>query len=96
MARSSSSSNLLVAVILIFTFPIWVSLIAVFFGLVAGLFGAVIGIIGGIFGLTMGIIALPFKLLFGWGDWGCNVHWSPVMWVALLIVAALIVRGKNK
>lgn len=99
--NATSSSNILVAIILILTFPLWFSVGAAIFGVVIGLLGAMVGVMAAIFGVMIGLIELPFKLLFGWGhgDWGW--HWFPhfhhsgFIIVAVILVAALIVRGRK-
>lgn len=94
-SRTDSNSTLLIALVLIITFPLW-------FGLGMGLFGVLIGLIAGFFGLMVGIIALPFKLLFGWGDWGwgCDVfphfhHARGLTVLVIIIIAALIVKNRK-
>jgi hypothetical protein len=92
----ASGSSVLLIIIAIFTFPIWFAIGAAFFGIIAGLFGAAIGIVGAIFGILVAAISLPFKLIFGWGDWGFGFHWSPLTWFVLLIIAIIIVRRPNR
>jgi hypothetical protein len=94
-SRTDSTSSLLIALVLIVTFPLWL-------GLGMGLFGVLIGLIAGFFGLMIGIIALPFKLLFGWGEWGwgCDVfphfhHARGLTALVIIIIAVLIVKNRN-
>lgn len=99
MTRSSSgSSTLLVVVLLVLTFPIWFALLAALFGVVIGLFGAVIGIIAAIFGASIAVIALPFKLLFGFGDFHFPFFQTGNGFVILLllIVAFVLVQKGRK
>jgi hypothetical protein len=95
--RESSSSPLLIALILVLTFPFWIAIGGAIFGLVMGLFGVVIGIIAAVFGAIISLIVLPFKLIFGWGDW--HGHWFPHVngfWLAVIIIAAaMVVRGRK-
>jgi hypothetical protein len=96
---SSSSSTLLVIIILILTFPLWLGLGGVLIGVVAGLFGAMIGVVAALFGGLIALIALPFKLIFGWGEWGWHgphFHGNGYVWLALLIIAALIINKRKK
>ena len=96
--NASSSSTVLLAIILIITFPIWFAVGAALFGVVIGLFGVVIGVIAAIFGGLIALIALPFKLLFGWHSgwhWFPHIHYNGFVMIALIIVAALIVRGRK-
>lgn len=97
---TSSSSSVLLVLILILTFPIWFAVGAAAIGVVAGLFGAAIGVIGAIFGVFIALITLPFKLIFGWGDWGWHgfphVHFNGCILLAIVIIAALMVRSRSK
>ena len=95
---SSSSSTLLIVLILIITFPFWIAIGGVILGLLAGIFGVTIGLIGALFGGMIALIALPFKLLFGGGDWSCGIsgfHNNGFVWLALLIFASLIINRKK-
>jgi len=96
---SSSSSTLLVVIILVLTFPFWIAIGGVLIGVVAGLFGAMIGIVAALFAGIVALIALPIKILFGWGDWGWHgpdFFGNGYVWLAALIVAALIISKRNK
>jgi hypothetical protein len=105
MARSgSSSTTLLIAIVLVITFPIWFAIGAALFGLTIGLLGAIVGIVAGLFGLMIGLIALPFKLLFGWGDSGWHTDFglpffhtnNGFMIIVLLVIAFILFRkGRN-
>ncbi len=88
---TSSTSSILLVVIIVLTFPLW-------FGLGMGLIGAAVGIMGALIGVMVTLVALPFKLLFGWGDWGWHgfPHCNSLGLITLIIVAALIVRQKNR
>lgn len=95
---SSSSTTILVIIIMVLTFPLWIALGGAAIGIIAGLFGAMIGVIAALFGVVVGLISLPFKIFFGWGDWdwhGPHFHHGFV-WLALLIVAALIINKRKK
>lgn len=100
---SSSGSTLLMIIILVFTFPIWLALGGALIGVIAGIFGAMIGLVAALFAGAVALIALPFKILFGWGDWSC--HWPGVfsgfhgngyVWLAMVIIAALIVSKRSR
>lgn len=54
----SQSTKILLIILLVFTFPIWI-------GVVAGLFGAVVGIIGALFGVSVGLIGTAVGLFAG-------------------------------
>jgi hypothetical protein len=99
---TSSGATILLVIILVLTFPIWIGILGGLIGVVAGLFGAMFGIMGALLGGIFAVIALPFKVLFGWGDWSC--HW-PVgfhgmgrgfVWVTLLIIVILILNKRGK
>lgn len=97
--RSSSTSTLLIILILVFTFPVWIALGGALIGVVAGLCGAMIGIAAGLFAGLVTLIVLPFKILFGWGDWGWHgpdFFGNGYVWLAALIVAALIISKRSK
>ncbi len=98
--NTSSSSTILIILVLILTFPVWIAVGAVVIGVVGGLFGAAVGIIGALFGVVAALIALPFKLLFGWGDWGWHgfphFHWNTCALLAFIIIVALAIRAKNR
>jgi hypothetical protein len=96
---SSASSTVLVIIILVLTFPLWLGLGGALIGVVAGLFGAMIGVVAALFGGIIALIALPFKLMFGWDDWGWHgphFHSNGFVWLALLIFAALIINRRKK
>lgn len=86
MSAKSQSSNVLLILILVITFPIWFSACAVLFGVLLGLFGATIGVVAGLAGAGIALIFLPFKLIFGGGHWG--------LIIVLIIVAVLISNRK--
>ncbi len=44
----NKSQKILLIILLVFTFPFWI-------GIVAGLFGAVVGVLGGLFGVVVGV-----------------------------------------
>jgi len=97
--RSSSSSTLLIVIILVLTFPVWIALGGALIGVVAGLFGAMIGIVAALFAGIIALIVLPFKILFGWGDWGWHgpqIFGNGYVWFAALILAALFISKRNK
>jgi hypothetical protein len=101
--RTGSSSNtLLLALVLIITFPFWIAIGGILIGVFAGIFGAIIGLIGGLFGLIVGLIALPFKLIFGWGhhhDWGYHAwphfHMNGFTFIAVIIIAGIILSKRK-
>jgi hypothetical protein len=97
--NSSTSTTLLIVLMIIITFPFWFAIGGMVIGLLAAVFGVVFGVFGTILGAAFALIALPFKLLFGWGDWSCGIsgfHGNGFVWFALLIIAALIITRKNR
>ena len=56
--RMSKGMKILIAVIIILTFPLWI-------GIVAGLFGGLVGIIGGAFGIAVGLLGATIGLVAG-------------------------------
>lgn len=98
-ARSSSTgTTVLVFLIIILTFPLWIALGGIAIGVVAGLFGAMIGVVAALFAGVVALIVLPFKILFGWGEWSCfsGFHGNGFVWLALVIFAALIINKRKK
>jgi len=97
--RSSAGSTLLIVIILVLTFPVWIAIGGALIGVVAGLFGAMIGVVAALFAGAIALIALPFKILFGWGDWSCNwpgFSGNGYVWFAMLIIAALIISKRSR
>jgi len=88
---SSSTSTVLIILLLVFTFPIWIALFGAAIGVAGGLFGAVIGIFAAIIGVMVAIICLPFKILFGWGDWNWGWHGFPHFDLNGYVVLAIII-----
>jgi len=96
---TSGSTTILIVLMLIITFPFWIAMGGVIIGVIGALFGVTVGLMGAILGGTIALIALPFKLLFGWGDWSCNFsgfHNNGFVWFALIIFVALIITRRNK
>lgn len=96
---SSTSLTVLIILMLIITFPFWIVMGGIIIGLIGGLFGILFGVLGALLGGVFALIALPFKLLFGLGDWSFGFfgfHYNGYIWLALLIVAALIISKRKK
>jgi hypothetical protein len=93
----SRSSTILLALIFIFTFPLW-------FGLGMGLIGGAIGIVAGVFGAVLGAIGSIFGALFhgifGWGhhDWHFfpHMHSNRFVWFAMIIIVAVLISKQNR
>ena len=105
MAKTTGGT-ILIALIILCTFPIWIGLAGGLFGIIAGLFGAIFGIIGGLFGAIFGTIGAIFKgifsILFGWsGNWGGDwnffphFHWNGFTIAAIVLVIFLLARSRK-
>src|SRR5436190_15740287 len=95
----SPGTTILLLLIIVITFPVWIAIIAAIFGVFVGIFGAMIGVVAAIFGALVAVIVVPFKLLFGWHSgwhWFPHFHFNGFLLGAIIIAAALIVRGKQK
>src|SRR6478609_741354 len=95
----SRTPTVLLVLILIITFPFWIALAAIVFGVVVGVFGGIIGLIGGIFGGIVGLIGGIFGGIFGFHHWHMgfpHFHFNGFVFLALLIIAALIVNKRQK
>lgn len=100
---TSSTSTILIVLLLIFTFPLWIGLFGVLIGLIGGAFGIVVGVLGAVFGAVVAVISLPFRFIFGGADWGfdCPVifsglHFNKYTFLALIIVAALVLQRRGR
>lgn len=103
----SRTSNILLVLILILTFPFWIALAAVVFGLAVGIFGGIMGLIGGLFGGIFGLIGGIFGGImgiiggiFGFDSWHMgwdwpHFHFNGYVFFALLIVAALVINKRQ-
>lgn len=105
MLMAKGLSALLIAFIVLITFPVWIGLIAGGFGLIVGLFGAIFGVIAAVFGVIFGIIGAIFEAIFGgmfsggWPDAHIHfprIHMNGYAWAALIIVVALVISNRNK
>jgi hypothetical protein len=98
-------STLLLALIVLFTFPLWIALIAGGFGLLLGIIGLLFGLFAGAFGLIFGMIGGILKAIFG-GIFGWSNHWNFFSFphfhlggfeiAAIVIIIALVVSKRNK
>lgn len=68
----SKETKILIAIIIILTFPLWI-------GVVAGLFGALVGIIGAVFGIAVALLGVTIGLVAG----GIGLIVGGIMQVAL-------------
>ena len=91
-----AKSPVLLVLILFITFPIWIAAGGILFGLIMGLIGAVFGVIGALFGVFFGIIGGALHLLFGLGSWGHHFFFNKYIFLALIIVTAIIVSKRSK
>jgi hypothetical protein len=100
----SKGATLFLAFILIFTFPIWIGLLAGGFGLIMGIIGGIFGIIGSIIGAIFGAMGSVFSAIFGIFDWSWgnthlfypHLHFNKYAILAFIIIVALIVSKKRQ
>ncbi|MBR3811528.1 MAG: DUF1700 domain-containing protein [Agathobacter sp.] len=78
----TKGTKILIAVIIILTFPLWI-------GIVAGLFGALVGIIGAAFGIAVGLLGATVGLVVG----GIGLIVGGIMQVALYPAVGLACIG---
>lgn len=85
--QMSKSTKILFVLILIFSFPLWI-------GLVAGLFGTAIGLLGATFGVAISGVVIAFGLLVG--GIGCIIAgiarfmFSPIDALAVVGIGAIL------
>ena len=91
-----TKSPVLLVLILFLTIPIWIAAGGMAFGLIMGLIGAIFGVVGAIFGVFFGILGGAFHLLFGWGSHGHHFFFNKYIFLALIIVAALVISKRSK
>lgn len=85
MQSRSTTSSILIAVLVIITFPLWIGFIGMAFGLVAGVFGAVFGIIGGVFGAVFGGLGAGLGWIFA------GPFHMGAIFVKVAIIAAVLI-----
>jgi hypothetical protein len=89
---SNTSHYILVAIVLILTFPLWIGilggLIGLFFGGIGAAFGLVFGAIGAVFGIIGSIIGGVFSIV----TW--PFHAPSIFWVVAIIAVIYIVRSR--
>lgn len=78
----TKGTKILIAIIIILTFPLWI-------GIVAGLFGALVSIIGAAFGITIGLLGATIGLVVG----GIGIIIGGIMQVALYPAEGLVCIG---
>lgn len=81
-SRMSTGKKVLIAAIIILTFPLWI-------GVVAGLFGGLVGIIGAAFGIVIGMVGAAFGLIVS----GIALIIGGIMLVALFPAVGLASAG---
>ncbi len=99
MSQRSHSSNLLLILILVITFPVWLVIGGVLVGVIAGILGVLMGVFGALLGGFFALLALPFNFLFG--GWGIHdggiLHFrdNKLTIIAIVILVALVVRRQR-
>lgn len=77
------------------------------FGAIIGLCAAAVGVMVALFAAMVAVVALPFKLLFGWGDggwndWGWHFHIGPhingftMAAILIIIVIAVAIKSRDR
>lgn len=64
MQGRNTTNSILIAILIILTFPLWIGLVGAAIGIVAGVFGAVFGVIGGVFGAVFGGLGATLGWIF--------------------------------
>ncbi len=97
----SSSSTILFILVLVLTAPIWLTaagvLIGVFGGIIGGIFGIIFGIFGALIGGFFALLALPFKIIFGHGDWfdgGFDLSGKGIFFIIIVILLVSAMKRK--
>jgi hypothetical protein len=96
-SASSGTNAILIAIIVIITFPLWIGILGGIFGLVIGGIGGLIGLIAGVFGIVIGTIGGVIGSIFSWGYWDLgfwNGNFFIFFFVVLLIALAIKPRRK--
>ena len=96
MANRSESTNIIVVLLVILTFPLWFGILGGLFGIGAGLFSMVVGIFSAFFRVAAAIVQLPFRILFGWGDGYSFFHFNGFTVLVILVLVAILIRRKNQ
>lgn len=63
--KMSTSTKILIAVLLVLTFPLWIGIVAGAFGLIVGILGAIFGIVVGFSGAALGLVVGGVACIFG-------------------------------
>ena len=95
MQSKSSTSTVLIALLIVFSFPVWIGLAGGLFGIIVGLFGAVFGIVAGIFGAVFGIIGGVFGWVFDW-SWPFDGFFELSFFTIILIALAIGLLARSK
>ncbi len=95
-------SAIVLAFVILISFPICIALFAGGFGIMVGIFGALFGVIAGVFGALLGIVgAIIDALCGGIFDWNGphisfpHFHSNGFGIAAIIITLAIIFRGRQ-
>jgi hypothetical protein len=96
MNSKSNTSTVLIALLIVLTFPIWIGIAGGIFGLIVGIFGAVIGIIAGVFGAILGAMGSLFGWFFDW-HWPFTgfFHWNVFILFFIILIVVMISRSRR-
>lgn len=100
MQTRNNSSKILLAVLLILTFPLWIAIGGIMIGLLAGIIGGTFGIIGAIIGTIFGIIGSVFGWIFDWDHFEIDLPftiWNTKLFVlsAIVLIIVLVTRSRK-
>lgn len=96
------TSSIILAVVILFTFPIWIGiaggLFGMFFGLIGGFFGLIAGLFGAIIGAIAAMFGVIFHLFFGWSnDWnGFHFPGNGLGFFIFIIIVAFLIQSKQR
>ena len=97
MQTKNSTSPILIAVIVLLTFPIWIGIIGGFFGVLGGIIGGIFGVITGIVGAIFGAMGSLFGWIFGWSCGGpFGWFWNSEIYIILGIVLVIVLASKSR
>jgi hypothetical protein len=96
MQTKNSTSPVLIAIIVLVTFPIWIGIIGGLFGVMGGIIGGLFGIISGVFGAIFGMIGWLFGSIFGSSCYGPFGWWNGEIITVAVIVLIIVLAAKSR
>ncbi|HEY9044356.1 MAG TPA: hypothetical protein VIN08_00585 [Ohtaekwangia sp.] len=95
-SSNSSTTTVLIAVLLVLSFPFWIGILGGLLGLIIGIFGGVIGAIGGIIGGIFGAIGGLIGWIFDWNFHFPFIFWNHSFFTILAIVLLIVILTKSR